>query len=167
MVGLRVQNPLRHFNKGSLRGTISYLDYHQSDYMQWLQEQKLAQGNHKFDVALLCRLLNNLSVFELDSSNDWRIIHKLGETRLSKTSWIDRRFEPHNCLNPDNLSTENIFLKNSNVLLKHGKSFRHLSLSSYYKGLQLLDNKSTLNVKDINAIYFPIRQFNPGELTIT
>jgi len=27
MVGLRVQDPLRHFNKGSLRGTISYLDY--------------------------------------------------------------------------------------------------------------------------------------------
>ena len=36
MVGLRVQDPLRHFNKGSLRGTISYLDYSQAHYLQWV-----------------------------------------------------------------------------------------------------------------------------------
>lgn len=166
MVGLRVQNPLRHFNKGSLRGSILYLDYHQSDYLQWLQEQESTQGSYKFDVALLCRLLNNLSVFKLDSSSDWRIIHKLGEDELSKTSWIDRRFEPHNCLNPDNLLATNIFLKNSNVLLQNGKGFKHLSLSNYYKALQLLDDKDASGVSDTNAIYFPIRQFNQASLQL-
>lgn len=166
MVGLRVQNPLRHFNKGFLRGTISYLDYHQSDYLQWLQAQKLTQGSHKFDIALLCRLLNNLSEFKLDHSSDWRIIHKLGDAELNKTSWMDKSFLPHNCLRPDNLSTQNIFLKNSSVALENGKSFKHLSLSSYYGVLQLLDSKSTQNVKDDNAIYFPIRQFNPASLQL-
>ena len=167
MVGLRVQNPLRHFNKGSLRGTISYLDYHQSDYLQWFKEQKLAQGIYKFDIALLCRLFNNLSEFKLDFSDDWRVIHKLGEKGLSKIFWMDRRFEPYNCLNPDNLSTGNIFLKNSNVSLQNGKSFRHLSLSSYYKGLQLLYGKSNSHVSGTDTICFPIRQFNPASLQLS
>jgi len=131
MVGLRVQDPLRHFNKGSLRGTISYLDYSQAEYLQWLQQQESTQRDYKFDVALICRLLNNLSVFNLNSSNNWRVIHKLGEEGLSKSAWLNRTFEPHNCLNPANFSTENIFLKNSNISLKIGKSFRHLSLSTY------------------------------------
>jgi hypothetical protein len=167
MVGLRVQNPLRHFNKGSLRGTISYLDYHQSDYLQWLKEQKLAQGSYKFDVALLCRLFNNLSEFKLDFSDDWRLIHKLGENGLTKIFWMDRRFEPYNCINPDNTSAKNIFLKNSNVSLQNGKSFRHLSLSSYYKGLQLLYGKSDLHVSDTGTICFPIRQFNQASLQLS
>jgi hypothetical protein len=167
MVGLRVQNPLRHFNKGSLRGTISYLDYSQTDYLQWLQEQKLTHGDHKFDVALICRLLNNLSKFELSCSNDWRVIHKLGDKGLGKTDWLNRRFDPHNCLNPDNLSAKHIFLKNSNVsLLKFGKSFRHLSLSNYYKGLQLLCNNGVSRIGDSNAVYFPIRRFNPASLQL-
>lgn len=166
MVGLRVQDPLRHFNKGSLRGTISYLDYSQADYLQWIQEQKATEGNFKFDIALICRLLNNLSTFKLNFSNNWRMIHKLGEEGLSKADWLNRRFEPHNCLNPNNLSTKNILLKNSNVLLKVGKSFRHLSLSNYYKGLQLLLNKDASNDGDTNAICFPIRQFNSSCLQL-
>ncbi len=166
MVGLRVQDPLRHFNKGSLQGTISYLDYSQVDYLQWIQQQELTKGSYKFDVALICRLLNNLSVFELNSSTNWRIIQKLGEEELGKAAWLNRSFEPHNCLNPDNPSTENIFLKNSNILLKIGKSFRHLSLSNYYKGLQLLHSKGTLNDGDTNAVYFPVRQFKPSCLQL-
>ena len=166
MVGLRVQDPLRHFNKGSLRGTISYLDYSQADYLQWIQEQKATKGNFKFDIALICRLLNNLSTFKLNFSNNWRVIHKLGEEGLSKADWLNRSFEPHNCLNPNNLSTKNILLKNSNVLLKIGKSFRHLSLSNYYKGLQLLDSTDASNDGDTNAIYFPIRQFNSSCLQL-
>jgi len=166
MVGLRIQDPLRHFNKGSLRGTISYLDYSQTDYLQWVQEQKVTKGNFKFDVALICRLLNNLSTFELNSSNNWRVIHKLGEEGLSKADWLNRRFEPHNCLSPDNLSTKYIFLKNSNVSLKSKKSFRHLSLSNYYKGLQSLFNKDASNDVNVNAIHLPIRQFDSSCLQL-
>ena len=166
MVGLRVQDPLRHFNKGSLRGTISYLDYSQADYLLWMEQQKLTEGHHKFDVALICRLLNNLSEFKLYSSNDWRVIHKLGEEELDRMTWLDRRFEPHNCLNPNSFSTENIFLKNSNVLLKAGKSFRHLSLSNYYRGLQLLHSKDSSSATEANAIYFPVRRFNPACLLL-
>ncbi len=166
MIGLRVQDPLRHFNKGSLRGTISYLDYFQTDYLRWVQQQKLTRGNYKFDVALICRLLDNLSEFKLNLSNNWRIIRKLGEEELDRTAWLNRRFEPHNCLNPDNLSTKSIFLKNSNISLKIGKSFRHLSLSNYYKGLQLLHSRDSLNDGDANAIYLPIRQFSPSCLQL-
>jgi hypothetical protein len=166
MVGLRVQDPLRHFNRGSLRGTISYLDYSQTDYLQWIQQHELSRGNYKFDVALICRLLNNLSVFKLDSSTNWRIIKKLGEEELGRADWLNRTFEPHNCLNPDNLSTENIFLKNTNVLLKTEKSFRHLSLSNYYKGLQLLHSEGTVNDSETVAVYFPIRQFSPSCLQL-
>jgi hypothetical protein len=166
MIGLRVQDPSRHFNKGSLRGTISYLDYSQTDYLQWVQQQKLNQGNYKFDVALICRLFNNLSEFKINSSTNWQIIQKLGEEKLCKAAWLDRRFEPHNCLNPDNLSAKSIFLKNSNVSLNIGKSFRHLSLSNYYRGLQLLHNIDPLSDGDANAIYFPIRRFNPACLLL-
>jgi hypothetical protein len=168
MVGLRVQDPLRHFNKkGSLRGTISYLDYSQTDYLHWIQKQKITKENFKFDIALICRLLNNLSTFKLDSSNNWQIIHKLGEEGLSKADWLNRKFEPHNCLSPNYFSPKNILLKNSNVLLKKGKSFRHLSLSNYYKGLQLLHSNNALNEGTANAIHFPIRQFNSGCLQLS
>ena len=166
MVGLRVQDPLRHFNKGSLRGSISYLDYSQADYLQWLRQQESTKRNYRFDVALICRLLNNLSEFQVDSSTNWRVIHKLGEEHLGKAAWIKRTFEPHNCLSPDNLCTENIFLKNSNISLRGGKSYRHLSLSNYYKGLRLLHSRNALNARDTNAVYFPIRQFNPASLEL-
>jgi len=166
MVGLRVQDPLRHFNKGSLRGTISYLDYFQADYLQWIQQQKSTGGDYEFDIALICRLLNNLSKFTLGFSNNWRIIHKLGEAELSKADLLSRRFEPSNCLCMNILSTESIFLKNSNVLLDNGKSFRHLSLSNYYKGLQLLHNEDMSNGDDMNTTYFPIRQFNAACLRL-
>lgn len=160
MIGLRVQNPLRHFNRGSLQGTISYLDYCQVDYIQWIQQQTPIQEEFKFDVALVCRLLNNLSIFELDFSDNWQVIHKLGEEGLNKAIWICRKFEPHNCLNPDNRLTESVFLKSSNVLLKTGKSFRHLSLSNYYKGLKLLSSKDNSMDHVGEAVYFPVRRFN-------
>ena len=166
MIGLRVQDPLRHFNKGSLRGAISYLEYSQADYLQWIQQQELAQGDCEFDVGLICRLLNNLSIFKLNFSNNWRVMHKLGEAGLGQAAWRNRRFEPHNCLNPDSLSTENIFLKNSNVSLKVGKRFRHLSLSNYYKGLQLLDSQDHSKAGSVNAVCFPIREFNPASLQL-
>jgi hypothetical protein len=166
MVGLRLQDPLRHFNKSSAQGTVSNLAYSQADYLLWLHQQAPPESNCRFDVALICRLLNNLSAFRIDSSTNWRVIHKLGDEHLGEAAWINREFEPHNCLSRDNFSTENIFLKNSNVSMRGGKSYRHLSLSNYYKGLQLLSAGNASTDDPANVVYFPIRQFNPASLEL-
>ena len=166
MVGLRLQDPLRHFNKSSAQGTVSNLAYSQADYLLWLHQQAPPESNCRFDVALICRLLNNLSEFRVDSSRNWRVIHKLGDEYLGEAAWINREFEPHNCLSRDDLCPENIYLKNSNVLLRGGRSYRHLSLSNYYKGLQLLSARNASTDDPANAVYFPIRQFNPASLEL-
>lgn len=166
MVGLRVQDPLRHFNRGSLRGTVSYLDYCPVDYLNWIQEHQSDKGSYEFDVALVCRLFNNLSLFELHPSTDWRIIQKLGDKELCKAAWLSRSFVPQNCLNPDELEVEHICLKSSNVSLRIGKSFRHLSLSDYYKGLQLLHSRSVSSDGTTDMIYCPVRRFSPSCLQL-
>lgn len=166
MVGLRVQNPLRHFNRGLLRGTISYLDYSQSDYRKWIQEHHSLASNHKYDIALLCRLLNNLSLFEIESSAKWEIIKHLGKESWDRSIWVNQAFEPAKCLKPENSLVGSLSITNSNIYWRKRKTYRHLSLSNYYKALKLLTNNSASGYHDNNEIYFPVRQFNGDSLIL-
>ncbi len=159
IVDLRLQQPSRYFRRGQLRRTVSYLTYEQADYLDWLQHQEILPGKYEFDVALICRLFNNLSSFRIDSSDSWHVVKRLGGKRFQKPNWVDRDFDPVKCLNPCTERTDKLIASNSQVLLDTGKTFRQLSLSEYYKGLSCLLGSSKANPNS-DPVHFPLRQFN-------
>ena len=159
IIGLRVQNPLRHFNKGILKGTISYLDYVQSDYLEWLCKQS-EKNNTTYDFAMICRLLNNISTFEINETSDWRIIAKLGGGVSALLGKPQTDQLPVSVLKSDRVSK--IRLSNRKVGVDNGKTFRHMALSDYYRGLAYL-TKGAQPYSDKSAFY-PLRQFNRNAL---
>jgi hypothetical protein len=160
IVDLRLQEPSRYFRRGQLRKNVSYLTYEQADYIDWLQDQDIVPGKWRFDVALACRLFNNLSDFGIGSTDSWHTVKKIGGKTLRKADWINRYYDPPRCLKSDAEGQGRIICSNSHVTLENGKTFRQLSLSKYYQGLHQL---SELNetVHSTQETYFPLRQFNP------
>jgi hypothetical protein len=159
IIGLRVQDPLRHFNKGVLKGTISYLDYVQSDYLDWLYKQNVTE-NPKFDIAMICRLLNNVSFFEILETKDWRVITKLGGSVSALFGKPQTDFLPVSAFKTQQASK--IKIRINKVRLDNGKTFKHIVLSDYYRGLNYLA-KGAKQYND-KSVFYPLRKFNDGAL---
>ena len=159
IVGLSAQDPLRHFNKGVLKGTISYLDYVQSDYLDWLYRQDVTESP-KFDVAMVCRLLNNISSFEIIETNDWRIIAKLGGSVSALFGKPQTDFLPVSAFKTRQVSK--LKIRTKKVRLDNGQTFRHIVLSDYYRGLNYL----TQGAKQYNnkSVFYSLRKFNEDAL---
>ena len=159
IIGLRVQDPLRHFNKGVLKGTISYLDYVQSDYLDWLYKQNVAESP-KFDIAMVCRLLNNVSSFEIIETKDWRVIAKLGGNVSALFGKPQTDFLPVSAFKTQQASK--LKIRTKKVRLDNGKTFKHIALSDYYRGLNYLAQ----GAKQYNdkSVFYPLRKFNEGAL---
>jgi len=159
IVGLRVQDPLRHFNKGVLKGTISYLDYVQSDYLDWLYKQDVAESPN-FDIAMVCRLLNNVSTFEIQETSDWRVIAKLGGGVSALFGKPQTDFLPVSLFKTGQAAKLKLLTKR--VHLDGGKTLRHIALSDYYRGLNyLVQGARQYNDK---SVFYPLRQFNEKAL---
>jgi len=159
IIGLRMQNPLRHFNKGILKGTISYLDYVQSDYLEWLCKQS-KEKNITYDFAMICRLLNNISTFEINETSDWHIITKLGGSVSALLCKPQTDQLPALVLKSDRASK--IRLSSRKVSVNNGKTFRQMALSDYYRGLTYL-TKGAQPYNDKSVCYL-LRQFSKNAL---
>ena len=159
IIGLRVQDPLRHFNKGVIKGTISYLDYVQSDYLDWLYKQNVTESP-KFDIAMICRLLNNVSSFEIIETNDWRVIAKLGGSVSALFGKPQTDFLPVSAFKTEQASK--LKLRTKKIRLDGGKTFKHIALSDYYRGLNYLA-QGTRQYND-KSVFYPLRKFNKDAL---
>ena len=133
IIGLRVQNPARHFSKGPIRANMSYLDYQQIDYIYWINKQP---ETHQLDVVLMCRLLNNLSIFDIESSDDEGKLWYLSGQQFPPEIIINKRYNPVCCLNPGNYCPENLIHTNAKTRLSEDCSaYRVISLTDYYKAM--------------------------------
>lgn len=154
IVGLRVQNPARHFSKGSIRENMAYIDYQQKDYIYWINKQTEMP---KFDIVLMCRLLNNLSVFDIESSDDEGMLWYISGQQVLPEIIINRMYNPIYCLHPDKYCPENLIQTNSRTRLSDSCIvYRVLSLTDYYKAIA-----ACFGI-DINGkmFFYPVRKFN-------
>jgi hypothetical protein len=154
IVGLRVQNPARHFSKGAIRANLSYLDYQQMDYINWIDKQsETLQSN----IVLLCRLLNNLSLFDIESTDDEGKLWYIAGQQHSPEKIINQKFNPVCCLDAKNYCPENLIQTNGKTRLSEDSSaYRVISLTDYYKAMLACIGTDT---KD-DCYYYPVRKFN-------
>jgi hypothetical protein len=131
----------------------------QSDYLDWLYKQDVAESP-KFDIAMVCRLLNNVSTFEIQETNDWLVIAKLGGGVSALFGKPQTDFLPVSAFKTEQASKLKLLTKK--VRIDNGKTFRHIALSDYYRGLNyLVQGARQYNDK---SVFYPLRQFNKDAL---
>ncbi len=154
IIGSRVQNPARHFSKGQIRANMSYLDYQQIDYINWIRKQS---ETHQLDVVLMCRLLNNLSLFDIESSDDEGRVWYISGQQFAPEIIINKKYNPIHCLNPGNYCPENLVHTNAKTRLSADRSaYRVISLTDYYNAMLTCMGMDTGD----DFYYYPVRKFN-------
>lgn len=73
LVDILTVDPKRHFRSGSVLPGMSKIEYISNDYSEWIR-QHASHNNRGFDIALVCRMLHNISLF--------RVVHVKPEERL-------------------------------------------------------------------------------------
>ncbi len=158
LIGLRVQNPARHFTKGTIRGNMAYIDYQQMDYIDWINKQT---EFFKFDTILMCRLLNNLSMFHIEKSDDEGKLWYISGQKNSPEIIINKKYNPVHCLNPQDYHPENLIHTNGRTRLSEDCiAYRAISLTDYYKAMSFCLN---IDVND-KMFFYPVRKFNADSL---
>lgn len=158
LIGLRVHNPARHFSKGQIRKNMAYLDYRQMDYIDWINKQTQP---FKFDVILMCRLLNNISIFDTEHSDDEGMLWHISGRQYSPDIIVSKKYNPVHCLTPEKYCPENLIHTNGRIRLSENSSaYRVLSLTDYYKAIAFCLGR------DINdeLFFYPVRKFNENSL---
>ncbi|MHC4113974.1 MAG: hypothetical protein ACYSSL_01420 [Planctomycetota bacterium] len=161
-VGLRAQNPARHFTRGEVRNNMSYLDYCQIDYRSWLEKYN-NRDKHQIDIVLMCRLLNNISDFEIKNTDDTYSIMEIAGRGVNPASIADERYHPTYFLNPENFDTNELILTNGKIQLRGDRIYRSLSLTDYYKGIHC---SITKDCPLSDFVYYPTRKFNKDALEL-
>jgi len=164
IVDLNLQDPVRYFRQGEIRRHLSFLSYEPTNYLEWLEKKVPVDGEADFDFTLLCRLLNNASIFTIESTANWDLIKTLGGRQLTQHQWEHNKFLPQNYLGQNLASNESVFLTNGRVELDLKSSFRHLSLTQYYEGLRIVGQGASQATNKVNEVHYPVRSFNPNAL---
>lgn len=158
LIGLRVWNPARNFTSKATRGNMAYIDYRQMDYIDWINKQT---EFFKFDAILMCRLLNNLSVFHIEKSDDeGKLWYILGQ-KNSPEIIIGKKYNPVHCLNPQNYHPEYLIHTNGRTRLSEDCiAYRALSLTDYYRAISFCLGMGI----DDKMFFYPVRKFNANSL---
>jgi hypothetical protein len=137
-----------------------YLDYQPADYAEWILEEARTNRRPR-DVALICRLLNNLSCIGIEASAAPEVVAELTQVRKRPAPDV---FHPADCLNGPSPDCRLLVASNSRVGLNGGTTFRQASLSDYFRGLRRISDGR--HIEDDQAMFFPIRRFNDEALLL-
>ncbi len=158
IVGLRVQNPARHFSKGVITENMEYMDYQQLDYIDWLNKQTKP---FEYDIALMCRLLNNISFFDIEGSEDEALLWYISGKQVNPEVIVKQGYNPVCCLRQEEYHPENLIHTNGKTRLSDDHiAYRTLSLADYYKAIAFSMDRDIVG----NKVYYPVRKFNASAL---
>jgi len=164
LVDLKPHNTGRFARQSRFTRMVKELRCVRSDWKDWLARSITLPQAPRFDVLLLCRLFNNLSAFSVDRVDDWRQIWALSKNHLTQQQWNDRSFLPHLCLGENGAGPSALLASNARVKFGRAASFVQLSLSDYFRGLYLLDQKAV--GADDGAVYFTTRRFDDAAILL-
>jgi hypothetical protein len=160
IIDVSLQDATRRTHSRELRQHMSYLDYQPADYGDWIVEQSRA-AQRKYDVALVCRLLNNLSGIDIESSSDPNLIAELSTVRRRPAPDV---IHPADCLAGPSPDCRSLVASNARACVDGGVTFRQASLSDYFRGLHRISDSH--QVEDERGLYFPVRRFNEAALIL-
>lgn len=128
---------------------------------QLLQKNCQMLGGELNDIVLMCRLLNNISTFEIKSTDDEGFLWYVMGKRVSPQVLIDKSYQPEKCLTPQNYCPKYLGLSNGNTQISdYDFAYRVISLTDYYKGVECYYGRGI----QVDHVYYPIRQFNERSL---
>lgn len=161
-VDLETGDPTRFFRSRRMRKLADSLMFLGNDYRSWLSRPQPLPKNAGLRIALVSKLLNNLSCFAVRRISPEELPLTLGEKTVLSDGDIHL---PTRCLAPGGEGVEALAISSSRVPLREGRAFAHISLSEFYRGLYwLLSSRNPAEALD-NAIFLPVRTFNPDCLT--
>ena len=160
IVDVSPQDASRRTQSRELRPYMSYIEYLPADFAAWVMEES-RDDRQKYDVALVCRLLNNLSRIDIESSSDPKVISELSTVRKRPAPDV---IHPADCLVGPSPGCRSLVASNSRARLQGGITFRQASLSDYFRALHRLAHPQ--GEEDERAIYFPVRRFNEEALIL-
>ncbi len=164
IVDLSLQDASRRTCSPDLRRHMSYISYQPTDYKTWIGSESARFDHETADVALLCRLLNNMSSLTIEQSVDPEVIRILqASRRLSEPS---QDYHPANCLGATAPDCSALIASNARVRLLGGTTYRQASLSDYYRGLWRISRGSSEKERPDPTIFFPLRRFNTNALIL-
>lgn len=166
-VDVSLSNMQRHAYDRRFSRWISVLRCERSDYIRWIERQRLSGVHKPFHLVLACRLLNNASLFTIGCASDWQEIRPLVGKSLEYHEWAQGAHLPNVALRCGTLGSRSLIVSNTRVSLPEGSSYRQASLSDYYQGLRVLMGCHKVVVKSHQRpVFFPIRRFNEAAVVL-
>lgn len=161
IVDVGAQDATRRAWSPELRQHMSCIDHHTSDYAAWIADQANRTESRTYDIALVCRLLNNLSHINIESSNTPTVVAKM--TRMRNHAPTEN-YHPSDCLAGSSPDCQSLVASNSRVRLDGGVTFRQASLTDFFRGLYLVSG--LLQNVETGSVFYPIRRFNCDALLL-
>jgi len=154
-VDLGTADPARFFSAKGLRGLVDTLAFLGDDYRDWLSKPQPLPATNGLRIAVISKLFNNLSRFSLRRLSREELLPLLGKMAPSDLS----AYFPSRCLAPSGGGVESLVISNARVALPDGRTFAHLSLSEFYRGLCLASAPKGSATKE--DLFLPIRRLDP------
>jgi len=165
-VDLNVRDPARHTARRPLRRAMSFAEYVEADYRSWILREAHGPWEVKWHVALLCRLLNNLSDFSIEWTADSDEQRMLAGKPIDLQPAPEAGWRPGTCLCPHIADPSRLLVSVGQVELRDGRSMRQASLTDYFEALHRLTQGAAPPIGDSSPLFFPVRRFNPGALVL-
>ncbi len=146
----------RSFGLSGPRGDIEHIEWTRADYRRLLDDDDWLAANGSFDLAVLSRLLDNCSNFDIEA------VSFEGEDVTEKLE----RCDPLRCLAPRlRLSAfDDLSVRTTRRKALGGTVMPQLSLSSYFRVVRDV-LAGEVGAADTAGPCLPVRRFNPACLT--
>ncbi len=156
-VDLCLADPARFFRSSHLKNSVDGLMFLGDDYRDWLARPRPLPVSAGLRVAVVSKLLNNLSRFSVYRfSTD-----ALPSPVVGSVFFKEGKHLPSYCLSPEGPGPEALMISSSRVALPEGRTFAQASLSSFYRAVQLALAADGSREGLDNRVYLPLRAFNP------
>jgi len=165
-VDLSVRNPARHTGSPRLRRAMSFAEYVAADYRSWALQEARKTTTPKWHIALISRLLNNLSTFSIEWTLDLHEQRLLAGGRTGLPTSSRPIWHPVNCLCANATQPSQLLISTGQVAIRDGRSLRQLSLTDYFEALHRLTQSDEPPAGRDSTVFFPIRRFNPDALRL-
>ena len=156
-VDLEPGDPVRFFRIKNIKGAIDSLEYAGDDYRKWLSQLQPLPHTNGLRIALVSKLLDVFSRFTIRrfSFED----DNIDLLKISLSPNLESTL-PAMCFGAASSGAPKLTITKSQ-LLQEGVAYTQTALSSYYHGLLQLFTPYEQIDSPINAIFLPIRAFNP------
>jgi hypothetical protein len=166
LVDLDVRDPARHTGGPGLRGAMSFAEYVAADYRSWTLETAQDAVAAQWQVALVCRLLNNLSQFSVERTGDPGEHLMLAPARGGQLADSGEAGRPVLGRRPAVPHVSELAVSTGQVAMRGGLAMKQLAATDYFEALYRLACDAGRPPVAGPAVYFPVRRFNHDALRL-